>query len=87
MPQHKSAWKRMRTSAKQRAYNRAIRGQVRKVLRQYREANPDEKAALLSATVSTVDNAVRKGVMKDSTANRVKSRLAKQLNRERAAAS
>jgi small subunit ribosomal protein S20 len=85
MPQHKSAWKRMRTSAKQRTYNRGIRSQVRKVLRQYREATTEEKAALLSSTVSTIDNAVRKGVMKNATADRVKSRLAKQLNRERAA--
>ncbi len=85
MPQHKSAWKRMRTSAKQRAYNRAVRSQVRKAVKSYRDATPDEKSTLLSGTTSIIDNAVRKGVLKNATADRLKSRLALQLNRERAA--
>ena len=86
MPQHKSAWKRMRTSAKQQARNRAVRSQVRMAIRQFREAGTEEKANLLPATASSIDNAVRKGVIKNATADRIKSRLAKTINRERAGA-
>jgi len=77
MPQHKSAWKRMRTSAKDRARNREVRSRLRLSIRAYREATPMEKADLLARTVSEVDNAHRKGVLKKATANRIKSRLAK----------
>ncbi len=81
MPQHKSAWKRMRVSARQQARNRAVRSQVRQAIRRFREADVEGKTALLPATVSALDNAVRKGVVKKPTADRVKSRLAKLLNR------
>ncbi|MCK4304600.1 MAG: 30S ribosomal protein S20 [Candidatus Eisenbacteria sp.] len=80
MPQHKSAWKRMRTSAKQRTRNRAVRSQVRHAIRTYREADPSKKPDLLPATISKIDNAVRKGVIKDATANRMKSRFANLAN-------
>lgn len=81
MPQHKSAWKRVRTSAKRRERNRAVRAEVRTAIRHFEEAAKDEKPALLREAASTLDNAVRKGIVKESTANRRKSRLAKSLNR------
>ena len=85
MPQHKSAGKRMRTSAQQRERNRAVRSQMRAAIRRYREAAPAEKEALLPETASLIDNAVRKGILKENTANRTKSRLVKLLQREQAA--
>jgi small subunit ribosomal protein S20 len=81
MPQHKSAWKRVRTSAKRRDRNRTVRAEVHTAIRHFEEAAKDEKAALLRKATSVLDNAVRKGVVKDRTASRRKSRLAKRLNR------
>ncbi len=77
MPQHKSCWKRMRTSAKQRNRNRQVRSVVRSAIRRYREAAEPERAGLLPETTSVIDTAVRKGVLKKPTANRIKSRLAR----------
>ncbi len=85
MPQHKSCEKRMRTSAKQRARNRAVITLMRHTIRDYVAASIEEKQGLLRQTFSVIDNAARKGIIKDSTANRRKSRLAKMLNREQAA--
>jgi small subunit ribosomal protein S20 len=87
MPQHKSAWKRVRTSAKRRERNRAVRAEVRTAIRRFEEAAKDEKPALLPQAASSLDNAVRKGIVKESTANRRKSRLAKSINRLAAPAS
>ena len=85
MPQHTSAWKRIRTSAKRRERNRTVRAEVRTAMRQFKEASVEEKPGLLRKATSVLDNAVRKGVVKDRTASRRKSRLAKLLNRQRAA--
>lgn len=84
MPQHKSMWKRMRTSAKQRTRNREVRSQVRQTIRQFRVATPEEMIKLLPETSSAIDNGVRKGVIKQGTADRLKSRLAKLANRMQA---
>ena len=70
MPQHKSMWKRMRTSAKERARNREVRSEVRQSMRQFREATPDDMVKLLPATSATIDNAVRKGIVKQGTGDR-----------------
>ncbi len=76
MPQHKSCWKRMRTSTRQRERNRAARSEVRNAIRTFRETAPAGQTGALPATTSAIDNAVRLGVMKKETANRLKSRLA-----------
>jgi small subunit ribosomal protein S20 len=70
----------MRKSAKQRIRNRAVRSQVRQVIRTYREADPSKKRDLLPRTTSEIDNAVRKGIIKQATANRMKSRFARHAN-------
>jgi ribosomal protein S20 len=71
----------MRVSDRQQTRNRAVRSQVRLAIRKYREADLKEKAALLPVTASALDNAVRKGIIKRTTASRMKSRLTKHLNR------
>jgi len=76
MPQHKSCWKRMRTSARQQERNRAARSEVRGAVRVFRETATAGQTVALPAATSAIDNAVRLGVMKKSTANRMKSRLA-----------
>ncbi|MBP7668967.1 MAG: 30S ribosomal protein S20 [Candidatus Eisenbacteria bacterium] len=81
MPQHKSAEKRIRTSERQRDRNRSIRTRVRGAVRKFEEGAPESQADLLRQAASELDKAVRKGVIKEATANRKKSRLAKQLNK------
>jgi len=85
MPQHKSAEKRIRTSERQRERNRSVRSRVRTAIRKFEEAPADQKPAALREVSSELDNAVRKGVIKENTANRKKSRLALSLNRQAAA--
>ena len=85
MPQHKSAEKRMRTSAKRRERNRQVRARVRGAIRRFREAAASERPAELQRVTRELDNAVRKGVLKENTCNRMKSRLAKAANRAAAA--
>jgi ribosomal protein S20 len=66
----------MRTSAKQQERNRAARSEVRGAVRVFRETAPAGQTVALPATTSAIDNAVRLGVLKKATANRLKSRLA-----------
>jgi small subunit ribosomal protein S20 len=81
MPQNKSAWKRTRTNAKRRDRNRAVRAEVRTAIRKLKEAARGDQPALLRQASSVLDTAARKGVLREQTANRRKSRLAKLLNR------
>ena len=86
MPQHKSAEKRMRTNDRDKAKNRAVRGDRRR-------APPDLKAVLstekadeqLREVHSVLDKAVKKGVIPKNRANRRKSRTAKAVQKARAA--
>jgi ribosomal protein S20 len=81
MPQHKSCWKRMRTSERDRTRNRAARSEVRQAVRAYHDSAAADQLRILPATSSAIDNAVRLGVMKKATANRMKSRLARAANK------
>jgi small subunit ribosomal protein S20 len=84
----KSVLKNIRKSARNTEMNRADRSRVRGAIKQMRTAlatgNADEAAKLLSGTHSEVDKAIRKGALKENTANRYKSRLALALNSLRA---
>ena len=79
MPHHKSAVKRMRTSKRDRDRNVAIRSEIKTLLKKMTEepANTD----VMKMTISELDRAVRKGVLKKAIANRRKSRLALAANR------
>ena len=86
MPQHKSCQKRMRTSRKQNAYNRAVKSSVKTATKKFlaassgSDAGADAEAAYRSAATE-LDRAARKGVIPRRRADRKKSRLAKTLNR------
>ena len=75
----KSVLKRAAQSIKRAAINRSNRTRVRTVIKSLRSAisSGDGAAAgkLLSATISSIDRAVAKGVLEKNTANRYKSRL------------
>jgi small subunit ribosomal protein S20 len=78
MPTHKSTAKRVRTNKRDREKNIAVRSQVRSAVRNVREGSRGEDdGELLRKAHSTLDNAVRKGVVSRSNADRNKSRLAK----------
>ncbi len=82
MPQHKSAAKRVRTSAKERARNRTIRTRLRGVLKAFDGAAAAERPEALRAAISEVDRAAQKGVIPKARANRKKSRLARAFLRQ-----
>jgi small subunit ribosomal protein S20 len=84
----KSVLKRNRQTISRSAVNRANRTQVRSAIRRMRAAlgTGDAGAAqqLISPTFSAIDQAIRKGVLKENTGNRYKSRLTLAYNALRA---
>ena len=83
MANHKSAIKRIRQTERRMEVNRAnrseLRTQVKKFVKSIEGGTPDK--ALLPETVSEIDKAVRKGVIKKGKADRMKSRLTIRLNK------
>jgi small subunit ribosomal protein S20 len=84
MPNHYSALKRMRQTKRRTAVNRQNRGAFRASLREIRKsltAGTKEKAQeLLPGTLSEIDKAVQKGLIRKNTAGRLKSRLMARMN-------
>ncbi len=84
MAHHKSAIKRIRTSAEANERNRANRTRVKNAVKSMREAlatgDAAASTATLSETVSTLQRMARKGALHKRTASRRISRLAKALN-------
>jgi small subunit ribosomal protein S20 len=77
----KSAEKRIRTSAKKRARNKARFSRLRSAVKSYRQTDAKGKAKALPATHSEIDRALAKGVIHRNAAARYKSRLAKKAAR------
>ena len=79
MPNHKSAEKRVRQSERRRLINRSnrthLRGSIKKLRTALDGGNAKEITALLPATVSEIDKAVKKGALHRNAAARHKSRL------------
>jgi small subunit ribosomal protein S20 len=84
MANHKSAIKRIRQTAKRRAYNRTWRSRARTFVKKARTAHSgtDLNAAVEATRVAVaeLDKAASKGVIHKRNAARRKSRLMKQLN-------
>lgn len=78
MANTRSAEKQQRQAEKANTRNRAGKSRLRSALKKARTAvdagNAD--ASVLSTGFSEIDKAARRGVIKDNTANRYKSRLA-----------
>ena len=79
MPHHKSAVKRIRTSARDRDKNIAVKSELKTLLKRAKETPANKE--VMRDTVSKLDRAVRKGVIPKAVANRRKSRLARMVNR------
>lgn len=89
MPNTKSAARRVRNSARKQVRNTAVRTNVKTVVKKFRaaiEAKQADSPETLRKAISTLDRAVKKGVMKRNTADRRKSRLTLALNKATAVA-
>lgn len=86
MPNIKSAIRRVKTDARDRDYNKSVKSRVRTALKKVLETVdtdlPAAEAAYLSLTVNA-DKAAGKGVIHKNKAARIKSRLAKRINKAR----
>lgn len=84
MPNHKSAEKRVRQTARRNEVNRSNRSRLRTAIKKMRaglqagDANANQE--LLPVTVSMIDKMVNKGILHKNTAARYKSRLTKRTN-------
>lgn len=82
MPNIKSAAKRIRQAAKNRAKNRAVMSKistVRRTVLEPKEMDQETGKKVLARYFSTLDKAVKQGVIKRNTADRRKSRAAKRI--------
>lgn len=86
MANTKQAKKRAAQSEKLKTRNRAVKGQTRRVVKATRAAAPERAKEALPKAASSLDVAVRKGVLHKNTAARLKSRLAKGANKAQAKA-
>lgn len=91
MPHMKSAWKRMRSSAKRQQRNRSVKSTLhtaRKALVEATENGDRDKArAAFDHFSSLIDKAAKKGVIKRGNADRNKSRASARLAKLQAAKS
>ena len=82
MANHFSALKRERQNKKRNVRNQAARTRLRHAIREFRLAlgkEPEKARAMAPGTISIIDKAVKKGIIRQNTASRYKSRLASRL--------
>ncbi len=78
MPHHKAQEKSLRSDARKRLRNKSVKTRMRNLIRQLRATkDPAVAQELLPRVVSAIDKAAKKGVIKDGTASRHKSRLSR----------
>lgn len=85
MPITKSAKKALRQSSARRIFNLRRNSKMKSLVKQFRELIADHKTseaeAVLPQIYKAIDKAAKRGVIKDNTASRKKSRLTKALHR------
>jgi len=87
MPNKKSAMKELRKSKKLSAYNKAIKENIKTLIKKSRKAidAKDKKAdELVAETHKALDKAAQRGVIKKNTKDRKKSRLHLKMNKVKA---
>jgi len=81
----KSAQKQIRVSQKKRARNKPVRSQAKTLVGKAEElifsGDIEPAQGAVTAAISSLDKAARKGVLHPNSAARRKSRLAKKLNK------
>ena len=84
MANHASSIKRHRQSLKKRALNQTnrhkLKTQMKKLKTVIASGKQADAKALIPETFGLIDKSVQKGVIKENTARRYKSRLAKSVN-------
>jgi small subunit ribosomal protein S20 len=84
MANHASSIKRHRQSLKKRALNQMnrhkLKTQMKKLKTVIASGKQADAKALIPETFGLIDKSVQKGVIKENTARRYKSRLAKSVN-------
>jgi small subunit ribosomal protein S20 len=84
MPNHKSAKKRVRQTARKNEVNRNNRSRLRTAIKKLRgsigESDAQVSQELLPQTVSMIDKMVHKGIIHRNAAARHKSRLSKHVS-------
>lgn len=84
MPNHKSAEKRVRQTARKNEVNSRNRSKLRTQIKKLRSAlasgDKQQSQELLVPTISLIDKSVNKGVIHRNTAARYKSRLTSHVN-------
>ena len=84
MPNTKSAEKRVRSSARKTARNRAVKSRLKTLEKKYlslvSSGNAEEAKAAYGAVVSALDKAAKGGVIHTATASRKRSRLTLRMN-------
>jgi small subunit ribosomal protein S20 len=91
MPHTDSAWKRARQAEKRNARNRLVKKTVKKTLTDARDAitaggDAAKTTAAINVANKKLDKAAAHKNIHKNKANRLKSRLAKKLNKTKAAA-
>ncbi|MBI3414005.1 MAG: 30S ribosomal protein S20 [Verrucomicrobia bacterium] len=84
MPNTKSAERRVRSNARKRLRNRAVKSRLHTLEKKYAELvvakKKDEAAVALRLVASAFDKAAKSGVIHKGRADRKKSRLSLRLN-------
>ena len=82
MPNIKSQKKRVITNAKDTARNKAVKSNLKTVLKKAEAAIAAgvDKAAVVNSASSSIDQALKKGVLHKNAANRKKAQIAKAAN-------
>jgi small subunit ribosomal protein S20 len=84
MANTRSAIKRIRRTKRESTVNRRnrarLRTQVKKLAEAIEGSDAEASQKALSPTVSAVDRAVQKGIIKKNKASRMKSRLSRSVN-------
>lgn len=81
MPQHKSAEKRVRQSARRHARNKADISKMKSVIKKVRSSKEKDKGATaLKIAVKTLDKLSAKGIIHKNKAANQKSSLTKYVN-------
>ncbi len=85
MPARKTARQQIKRYQRNHSLRRATRTAVAGAKREVAAGNADSAEAAVRAASSTLDKAVKKGILHKNNASRSKSRLAARLNRMTAA--
>ena len=86
MANTKQAKKRAVQNDKQKARNRAVKSETRRVVKATRAAAPEKAKEMLPKAASSLDVAARKGTIHKNKAARLKSRLTTGANKKAAKA-